>query len=236
MSDYRIVCSDELYHYGVPGMRWGHRKSVYDINANYYNRRADKLTKKANVSRTMASMNKHAASQGKGLISKANSINANYYNKKANKLETRANKNRTMASMNEAASKQRKAAKLEKGRVKAQKLESSMSKKKVSELNAKNKKRGEDYVKKQSIIGSAVKGYRGTKDVYASFNQNPTRYQKTMRKLGGSNFARKAALNNNNLTTSQKTRMLAENQILRGERKINRARKVVGAAKAVSRR
>lgn len=25
--EYRLVLSDELYHYGVPGMRWGHRKS-----------------------------------------------------------------------------------------------------------------------------------------------------------------------------------------------------------------
>ena len=27
MSDYRIIHDDELMHYGVPGMRWGHRKA-----------------------------------------------------------------------------------------------------------------------------------------------------------------------------------------------------------------
>ena len=27
MSDYKIIHDDELMHYGVPGMRWGHRKA-----------------------------------------------------------------------------------------------------------------------------------------------------------------------------------------------------------------
>lgn len=27
MSDYRMIHDDELMHYGVPGMRWGHRKA-----------------------------------------------------------------------------------------------------------------------------------------------------------------------------------------------------------------
>ena len=111
MSNY-IIKDGELYHYGVKGMKWGHRKNIYDINANYYNKRAKKLESRAQVSRTMGSMNRYAANRSSGLISKANTINANYYQKRADKLTAKANRNRLMAQMNMQAS-------MEKGKRKA---------------------------------------------------------------------------------------------------------------------
>ena len=99
--------SNELYHYGVKGMKWGHRKNVYDVNASYYNKRAKKLDAAARRNKQMAGMQRAAANSGNanGLLSKGNQINANYYQKRADKLTAKADKSRTMAKLNAQASK-----------------------------------------------------------------------------------------------------------------------------------
>lgn len=86
------------------------KRTIYDVNSDYYNKKAEKYEKKEETNRALASMNKAAydSQGGKGLIAKANAVNAKYYENKADKLESKANRNRAMASMNEYASQQKK--------------------------------------------------------------------------------------------------------------------------------
>lgn len=122
------MSENELMHYGIPGMKWGRRKNVYDINAAYYNKRAKKLNARAQKNRTMASMNRYAANRSSGLISKANNINANYYQKRAGNLAAKADRNGTMAALNAQASKR-------KGEVAAAKISAKLNNKSVKQVS-----------------------------------------------------------------------------------------------------
>lgn len=60
----RYVCSKELYHFGVPGMRWGHRKA---ITSETYSKKIKKIrkleTKASKLSSKSAELNYKAKSR-----------------------------------------------------------------------------------------------------------------------------------------------------------------------------
>lgn len=80
-----ITVGGELYHYGVPGMKWGHRKSYVD----YYNARANRYAQRAQYNQGMANLNSQYA----------NRRSAARYTKAANRLTAKANKMTAKANM-----------------------------------------------------------------------------------------------------------------------------------------
>ena len=82
MSDYVIV-NDELYHYGVPGMKWGVHKAQKAGTA-YQSSGTKKYIKKAKTARESAKewneigRAKAAKYEAKGKIDKANKIKSKY--------------------------------------------------------------------------------------------------------------------------------------------------------------
>lgn len=101
---------NELYHYGVIGMRWGHHKARYDNRAqrhvakigtshtrlakNFHNQRAAVNEYKSNVAKSLSKDRGKFAKQygnlyGHGDLASRQKANANYYDRKASYTHTK---------------------------------------------------------------------------------------------------------------------------------------------------
>ena len=81
--------NSELYHYGVPGMKWGVRKSVREA----YNRsRANSYTKTARYNKFKARKSKISADVSRKRMDKFNQKIADLFDARCNKLDKKAQK------------------------------------------------------------------------------------------------------------------------------------------------
>lgn len=90
MANYRVIRSGELYHFGVPGMRWGHRKiSAYGAAKSV--RKLRRLDKKYHKQTLKAQKFNYKSAR----LENRNSVRAM---KKSSKFKDKANKAATRAA------------------------------------------------------------------------------------------------------------------------------------------
>ena len=214
--EYRIIRSDELYHYGVAGMKWGHRKGptslagtghramagVYGMNQRYYSRRGNKTAASIMATARTQSLKKAAAadaakaSKAKGArgakVAKAKSaVNSKTSYKES--LRGKASKLGAKAvgksyKINESVERKKSA------------VASKVGLKKVAQTHANNA----DYYRKTS------------KDLQSGKVGKPrNNYQRAMQALGRSKYATHAIKNSKYLDTQGKAQALAEQGLLR---------------------
>ena len=214
--EYRLVRSDELYHYGVPGMRWGHRKGptslagtghraiagVYGINQRFYNRTGNK---------TLASMNAAARNQQ---LKKAAAADAAKAAKVKNARGARIAKAKSAANSKTTykESLRGKASKLGAKAVgKSYKINESVERKKSAVASKVGLKKVA-----QTHANNADYYKRTSKDLQSGKVGKPkNNYQKAMQALGRSKYATHAIKNSKYLNTQGKAQALAEQGLLR---------------------
>lgn len=142
--------TDELYHYGVPGMRWGHRKAIQISSSSVGNARARMKQAKANKKAANKKFDKAYRDSNSWILN-------SQFDKK-----DRQNRNKALI---DAAEKSAKADSQYKKAKKAYKLAKKYEKQKVKDIKAKYSK---EYLSGKSKVGKAVSKLLGTDRNYAN--------------------------------------------------------------------
>lgn len=161
--------NNELYHYGVPGMKWGHRKKYYNSDGSLNDRGVKKYAKKAYAREAMGS-NKSVVGMAYDAFSGAHKINADMKYGASSKKQNREAAESYVKEQNRRAKRRATA----RGEAKAR---SAM--KKLEKQNKKDfiKTRSKEIQKGSSVVGKIWNAYTGGHKIQAEVEYNLRKYK-----------------------------------------------------------
>lgn len=156
--------SDELMHYGVPGMKWGKRKKYYNSDGSLNDKGVKKYAKKQYAREAMRS-NKSVAGMAYDAYSGAHKINADMRYGSSTKAQNRE------AAQNYVKEQNRKAKMKATARAK---LKADAALRKIEKQNKKDfiKTRSKEIQKGSSVVGKMWNAYTGSHKIQAEIEYN----------------------------------------------------------------
>ena len=172
-----LVNVDDLMHYGVPGMKWGHRKNPYaGVPTNGSKRRA---AEKAKQQMDAAKRNKRTANRAYDTAwRRANDYSSRHLVSQYIGKKQKAESNKRWDTATNAA----KAANEATAKYKASKKAYKAAKKMANlEAKAVKEKYKQEYMKGESVVGRLYARYTGSHKIYADmmYDLNKGAYKKS---------------------------------------------------------
>ena len=161
--------SDELYHYGVPGMKWGKRKKYYNSDGSLNDRGVKKYARKQYARESMRS-NKTLAGKAWDAYTGAHKMHGDAIYDTSSKKQNREAAERYVKEQNKKA-KMRATARA--------KMKADAALRKVEKQNKKEfiKTRSKEIQKGSSVVGKMWNAYTGAHKIQAEIEYNLRDYK-----------------------------------------------------------